>query len=699
MGDVWRADVLVPVLKYLGATIKLTPKSGKPQVDKLAFAALDHPAARMVERARKVNKLRTTFAKSIRNHIVGDRIHCTFNQLKKPKEGDNTADEDTSGAAYGRLSCEHPNLQQQPSRDEFAKMWRAIYLPDEGQLWTSNDYCFSEDTEVLTNRGFIKFPELLESDEVAQYDPDSKVITYAKPIERQKVLYSGDMVRINGKRTVDLLVTPNHNCLLRKVSGTSYFCKAEDYKKQGSKKQIVAGIKQGGTTLSLNEIVTSVAVQADGSWRSPNYRIWVSKDRKLDRLRNCGIFNNSYKCEKKGNQTAFTVSEASAPLVLPGRDKLFNRELLLSLTIECRRQFIEELLFWDGTGKMGKGGSYCSTLKENVEIVQEVAILSGYRARMGRNWEQPGIKKTLYSIGFSPRDEVWTDTFEVESVPYNNYVYCVTMPNSTVVVRRNGVVAVTGQSQQEPRMAIHYGSLVKDLIGREAWASAVEARDRYRNDPTTDNHQMMADMTGLPRKAAKDIFLGLCYGMGGPKLCRALGLPVMKAVRAKKGWTLYDVNSEEGKRLIAIGQRVFETAGTEGQALLDTFDQKVPFIKKLSKACENIAKSRGYLTTLGGRRCRFPVDQNGNYDYTHKALNRLIQGSSADQTKMAMLAVDDAGFDIIIQVHDEIALGVKDETEAKRAAQLMMDCVPLELPSRVDVEIGKSWGHSMGYGN
>lgn len=394
VGDVWRADALVPVLKYLGASIKLTPKSGKPQVDKLAFAALDHPAARMVERARKVNKLRTTFAQSIRNHIVGDRIHCTFNQLKKPKEGDNSADEDTSGAAYGRLSCEHPNLQQQPSRDEFAKMWRAIYLPDEGQLWASNDY-----------------------------------------------------------------------------------------------------------------------------------------------------------------------------------------------------------------------------------------------------------------------------------------------------------------SQQEPRMAIHYGSLAKDMIGYEAWQSAIEARDRYRNDPTTDNHQMMADMTGLPRKAAKDIFLGLCYGMGGPKLCRALGLPVIKVVQRIKGWGTAPLDSEEGKLLKSLGGKVFEAAGEEGQKLLDTFDQKVPFIKKLSRACEKIAKSRGYLITLGGRRCRFPIDHNGNYDYTHKALNRLIQGSSADQTKMAMLAIDDAGFDIIIQVHDEIPLGVESEKEAKEAAQIMMDCVPLELPSKVDVEIGKSWGHSMGYEN
>ena len=245
-------------------------------------------------------------------------------------------------------------------------------------------------------------------------------------------------------------------------------------------------------------------------------------------------------------------------------------------------------------------------------------------------------------------------------------------------------------------MAVHYASLAKEQIGYEAWAKACEARDKYRNDPTTDNHQMMADMAGIDRKPAKDIYLGLTYNMMGPKLCRALGLPTMKAVRGER-WSTHDINSPEGKRLVASGARIFEAAGPEGQALLDLFDKKVPFLKKLSKACEKVAKSRGYIVTLGGRRCRFPIDEHGNFDFTHKALNRLIQGSSADQTKEAMVQVDAAGFDIIIQVHDEIAFSIVDSAEAEGAAEIMRTCTPLELPSKVDIEIGTSWGHSMGY--
>lgn len=251
-------------------------------------------------------------------------------------------------------------------------------------------------------------------------------------------------------------------------------------------------------------------------------------------------------------------------------------------------------------------------------------------------------------------------------------------------------------SQQEPRMAVHYASISREIIGQQAWASACVARDKYRTDPTTDNHQMMADMAGIKRKAAKEIYLGLSYGMGGAKMCRKLGLPTMYAVRGPRG-RLYDINSEEGRALLAEGARRFEAAGPEGQALLDTFDAKVPFIKKMAKACENVAKSRGYIITLSGRRCRFPLDKDGNFDWTHKGFNRLIQGGSADQTKQAMVDCDAAGFDIIIQVHDEIAFSVEDKAEAERAAEIMRNCTPLELPSKVDVEVGASWGHSMGY--
>lgn len=157
----------------------------------------------------------------------------------------------------------------------------------------------------------------------------------------------------------------------------------------------------------------------------------------------------------------------------------------------------------------------------------------------------------------------------------------------------------------------------------------------------------------------------------------------------------------------------------ETSELVSLFHAKVPFLRgtvdAVMRRIEHPA-SNGSIRTLLGRKCRFPLwepvewgvnkalpREQAVIEYgprikragTYKGLNRLIQGSAADQTKAAMVALHEAGFDIRLQVHDEIALSVDTLEEAKEAAELMANAVRLEVPSRCDVEIGQSWGDSM----
>jgi DNA polymerase I-like protein with 3'-5' exonuclease and polymerase domains len=229
-------------------------------------------------------------------------------------------------------------------------------------------------------------------------------------------------------------------------------------------------------------------------------------------------------------------------------------------------------------------------------------------------------------------------------------------------------------SSQEPRLLVHYATLV-DLPG------AAEMAEKYSENPRTDFHQMVADLAGIPRKQAKTIALGLMYGMGKGKLAASL-----------------DLSAEEATDLI------------------NKFHSNVPFLKgtinAVMKRIEHHA-SNGSIRTLLGRRCRFnlwePMEFGINKAlpreqalleygsrikraYTYKGLNRLIQGSAADQTKAAMVALHKEGFNLMLQVHDEIAISVASKEEAERASQVMQDAVRLEVPSVVDVEIGPTWG-------
>lgn len=231
-------------------------------------------------------------------------------------------------------------------------------------------------------------------------------------------------------------------------------------------------------------------------------------------------------------------------------------------------------------------------------------------------------------------------------------------------------------SSQEPRLLVHYASLL-ELPGVDKMV------DAYRNDPNTDFHQMVADMAGIARKPAKTIGLGLTYGMGKAKLAGELGV-----------------------------------SASEAEDLISTFHSKVPFLKGTIEAVMRRiehAASGGAIRTLLGRRCRFPLWEPTQWgvhkalpreqaiiEYghrikragTYKGLNRLIQGSAADQTKAAMVALAEAGFTCALQVHDEVALSVNNREEAVEAARIMASAVKLEVPSRVDVEIGPSWGEA-----
>jgi len=226
-------------------------------------------------------------------------------------------------------------------------------------------------------------------------------------------------------------------------------------------------------------------------------------------------------------------------------------------------------------------------------------------------------------------------------------------------------------SQQEPRLTVHYASQMH-LTG------AKDAVEEY-TEKNADFHQIVADMAKIPRKQAKTINLALSYGMGKEKLIKELGLD-----------------------------------NAEAEKLFRQYHAKVPFIRALQDQCARVAIERGYIKTFAGRRCRFdrwesryertpplPLEEAkekyGNdlkRSYTYKALNRLIQGSAADMTKLAMIDLWEEGIVPHLQVHDEVDISIENTEQANTVTRIMENCVKLAVPLLVDVELGTSWGET-----
>jgi DNA polymerase I-like protein with 3'-5' exonuclease and polymerase domains len=237
-------------------------------------------------------------------------------------------------------------------------------------------------------------------------------------------------------------------------------------------------------------------------------------------------------------------------------------------------------------------------------------------------------------------------------------------------------------SQQEFRLLVHHGH-------EHGLRKAKEAAELYRVDPAADFHKFAAELTGLERACAKGANFGKIYGMGPDRFAATIG-----------------------------------KSAAEGRAIYDQYDRALPFAKGLAEIYRARAQSQGYITLYDGRRrhfnrfapggkwkngagpCELAEAQERIKDPTHpwygcrplyradarNALNALIQGSAAIHTKLWMRACWREGIIPLLQMHDALECSVGSREQAELIARLGEEAVKLDVPMRVDLKFGRSWG-------
>lgn len=231
-------------------------------------------------------------------------------------------------------------------------------------------------------------------------------------------------------------------------------------------------------------------------------------------------------------------------------------------------------------------------------------------------------------------------------------------------------------SQQEYRHIV-------DVAEEHGCRGAKKAADQYRRDPKTDFHVYVSEITGLERKPAKDSNFGKAFGAGVGKFAEMIGK-----------------SKEEAKRIY------------------DQYDTEMPFVKEVATLAQKYAERYGYITLIDGARSHFDLwevawrEEGEPYQaprplesaektwlnrkirraFTHKALNRKIQGSAARQTKAWMLGCWREGIVPMLQMHDELDFSFADEKTAARAVEIGRDVIKLRVPMMVDAEFGVTWG-------
>jgi len=177
------------------------------------------------------------------------------------------------------------------------------------------------------------------------------------------------------------------------------------------------------------------------------------------------------------------------------------------------------------------------------------------------------------------------------------------------------------------------------------------------------------DVTPDMRRTAKMVNFGIIYGISAFGLSQRLGIP-----------------------------------RPEGARLIDEYFIQYPGVKEYMDRTIEMAKEKGYVETITGRRRHLPDIRSANA-MTRKAaertaINTPIQGTAADMIKIAMVntaaRLRESGLKcrMILQVHDELVFELP-ESELSAAKELvcetMRDALKLSVPVVVEMGAGKSW--------
>jgi DNA polymerase I len=218
-------------------------------------------------------------------------------------------------------------------------------------------------------------------------------------------------------------------------------------------------------------------------------------------------------------------------------------------------------------------------------------------------------------------------------------------------------------SQIELRIMAH---LSQDANLLKAFAAG---EDVHRHTASEIFGIVPAAVSSEQRRYAKVINFGLIYGMSAFGLASQLGI-------------------ERGA----------------AQQYMERYFQRYPGVAQYMQSTRDIARDRGYVETVFGRRLYLPEIRSGNgarrQGAERAAINAPMQGTAADLIKLAMIAVHNWIADerlqsrLVMQVHDELVLEVPDAELSRVRGELpalMAGVARLDVPLVVDVGAGPNW--------
>lgn len=414
--------------------------------------------------------------------------------------------------------------------------------------------CYHPDVETLTQRGWVKISDLSDTDLVMQVD--NGVGSFTKPIALLKKEFEGDLLKYKGQQ-ISQFVTPNHKMVSLNFKGEEYTHTAEEgpHSKSHSYRKAITIDCESSCTLTDDQLRFIVALSADAkvdTRKSGNKvaHFYFIKDRKIERLKylidKLGMKYTSYDKDYHGK---YKNGKRYHTFNVQLEDWCFKKglhiEWIETLNLRQRKLVLEEIILWDGNVCKGRNGfEFSSKLKSEADLIQALAVTSGYHASLRKRsnslgeWYAVRVSTTKTTASWQLINNM------VTKVPYSGFVYCVTVPTGKILTRYENKVMVCGNCD----LVSAYQMLREDQ----------KSRGQGEYDPVAVVSPTTGEPSAYKQVAAQyeffDSFDIIVVGMDNDEVGKISAQAIAKVLPADKvriaTWSSKDPNKmlEEGKQ-------------------------------------------------------------------------------------------------------------------------------------------------------
>jgi transcription elongation factor Elf1 len=407
--------------------------------------------------------------------------------------------------------------------------------------------CYDCETEVLTRIGFKKFKDLNESDLLATVNLETDTIQYRRPISLIENNYSGKMIKLGGGKhqSLDLVVTPKHRMVVYhgeggKVEGKVLVKKANELNIRDKiktrttwegiykKKLYFPKCKQNPCiyidSLLLSDFMGWYVAEGYRQKQKYSHRVMIYQTNKKGRdlIRTlCKKLPWRF-CETK--RGFIFTNKQIYDFVGDAGDGKYNKKVPQWIKDSDKKiidKFIESAVNGDGWHDRNQE-IYSTVSKQLSDDMAELYLKSGYavtirerepkpyfiRGRFGDNT----VKQYYISRRHSKANQLRNSRgiANYKEIDYSGKVYCATVENGTLIVKRNGKVCICGNCENYIQAALIISGVDEVLYnGEEVDAVRREQEQETRQQSENKERVKRGEVLDEPKPIVNEFLAGI----------------------------------------------------------------------------------------------------------------------------------------------------------------------------------------------